>query len=151
MFVFDQSEPVRIELPVSVGSASFVLFLDPPTAEQRISDDGLSFSLYFGQQPEGTDPYKTRYLSRLNNVVGWDGVTDAAGQSIAFSPVLLNRMLAKYPSVINVLAGAFAKLYAVDDATLGESGASPSDSPTVNQPSPLSPLPATAIGLGLPA
>lgn len=125
MFTFDQSEPSRIEAPITLAGGTFTLFLKPPSYEDRIVDDALSYERFKSTGKDRTDAFKSQFGGRLKFVTGWDGINDPSGKPVTFSQQGLASLLSKVPEAIEQVTEAIAGLF-----TVGEPVASPSDSPS---------------------
>ncbi|WP_373649006.1 hypothetical protein [Schlesneria sp. DSM 10557] len=130
MFVFDDAEPKTVDVEITLKGGSFTLILTPPNLEARTVDDAQSYEHYFSQGVQNTEAFKARFFARLNAVTGWRGVHDARGEPVEFNQARLRALLGKWSAVTEQLSPHLAALFLPQEKSVGESGASPSDSPT---------------------
>ncbi len=124
MFTFDSDDkPVSVE--VTVNGGSFTLQLQKPSLSDRLTDDALAYEVRTSNGKDLTEAYRTKTFRRLALVTGWDGVLDKNGGAIAFSQDQLNRVLAKYPSVMELIHKEFNRLFDEDQVAVGKPDAQP--------------------------
>jgi hypothetical protein len=124
MFTLDLNAPGRVEAKITLAAGSFVLFLQPPSLDERTIDDGLAHAMYTNPE-KPAEHYLTKFLRRLDRVIGWDGVRDSSDKPIPFTPQALRQLLNKVPAVIPILSNHLHNLYSTDEVRLGESGSKP--------------------------
>lgn len=110
-------EPFKL---IRCSEGSFELLLRRPSYADRMEDEGLTLQQYHDQ--ESGKPFARQQQRRIEMVVvGWNGVVDAAGNSIPYTPAALAGLLTLCPDAIRPTTDAIAELFRQDLKTLGKS------------------------------
>lgn len=120
MFSFDVSDVPNVSVAINLPGGSFDVSLEPPTAEERLIDEGFSFQVFNADGDAQANAYRNQFLRRCRRVVAWSGVNDPAGKPLPFSLVHLLKLISKHPSAIDQLRVAFVPLYSYDEKSVGE-------------------------------
>ena len=130
MIVFDPAAPTRVDLTISLKAGSFVLFLESPSAEERIVDDAIGFEVIKSSGQTHAAAYHARFLRRLGRVVAWEGIQKPDGTAIAFDQATFLKTLDRHPAAIDQVVAALNQLYSTDEAEVKKSDGPPVGSST---------------------
>lgn len=108
MFVFDQTEPTPVHAPIEIGESQFALLLNPPTIEQRVTDDCLMIEV---SATGKANAIRAKTFNRLDCVSGWSDVNDLAGAAIPFTREAFLKLLGKCPAILDQLASPLNELF----------------------------------------
>lgn len=123
MFQFDNAVVPNVIRTINVPGGSFDVCLEPPSAEERLTDEGILYEMVKAKGEWHAAAYRDQFMRRCRRVVGWEGVNGTDGKPIPFSHEMLQRVMSKHPSVVDQLKDILPALYFVDEAALGESAA----------------------------
>ena len=132
MLIFDNASTVRVPVRILLKAGWFDLFLDSPSAEERIVDDAMGFEVIKSRGDAHTAAYRARFLRRLGRVASWEGIAKPDGSAIAYDQAALLKILDRHPAAIDQLNIALNQLYSTDEADLQKSAEPPRGSSTVD-------------------
>lgn len=129
MVMLNLEAPQAIPVTIDVGGDSFSIMLQPPTLQDRLTDDSFFYQLH--GEPSGYQAaFKGRVNAQLERVIGWNGLDGPGGNPLPFTKQNLTVILAKYPDVLSQLSLHLSRLYSAVPASLGELPASLNGSQT---------------------
>lgn len=107
-FVFDQTEPVPVSVPIQVGESSFALLLNHPSIDQRITDDCFAVEIAATGK---SSVISAKVWNRLSCASDWRDVQDLTGNPIPFTRESFLKLLGKVPAILDQLAPPLNHLF----------------------------------------
>ncbi|WP_010586312.1 hypothetical protein [Schlesneria paludicola] len=123
MFQFSDAVVPNVIRTINVPGGSFDVCLEPPSADERLTDEGILYEMVKANGARHAAAYRDQFMRRCRRIVDWIGITGTDGKPIPFSHEMLQRVMSKHPSVVEQLKDILAPLYFTDEAALGEPAA----------------------------